>query len=134
MAVADGGSRELTWKAVYQTIERLRRQGALPETYNPSCQPPRRPAETGGASIASPGIAPRESALATLRELAGGADSAEGAYAAAIEGAISGGDAVGLAYELGRLDAGGDRGLPLDLVESALRRLAVLPSQRDEQK
>lgn len=120
--------------AVYQTIERLRRGGALPETYTPSGQPPRRPAGAGPASIASSSTAPRESALGVLRELGGGSGSDDAAYAAAIEGAIAGGDAVGLAYELGRLDAGGDRGLPLDLIESALRRLFVLPSQRDDRK
>ena len=37
------------------------------------------------------------------------------------------GDAVALAYELGRLDAAGEPGLPVDLVESALRRLGALP-------
>ncbi len=119
--------------AVYQTIERLRRQGALPESYTPSGQPPRRQLEVGSAAL-SASVAPRESALAKLRELAGGGDTDGAAYAAAIEGAISGGDAVGLAYELGRLDARGENGLPLDLVESALRRLSVLPSQRDDQK
>ena len=36
-----------------------------------------------------------------------------------------------LAYELGRLDAGGEAGLPVELVESALRRLSVLAG-RDE--
>ena len=119
--------------AVYQTIERLRRQGALPESYTPSGQPPRRQL-AGGGSVAPASTAPRESALGKLRELAGGGDPGDAAYAATIEGAISGGDAVGLAYELGRLDARGESGLPLELVESALRRLSVLPSQRDNQK
>lgn len=119
--------------AVYQTIERLRRQGALPATYTPSGQPPRRPL---GAGVASPpvAVAPRESALSELRRLAVQDAADDAAYAAAIEGAISGGDAVGLAYELGRLDALGEAGLSLDLIESALRRLSVLPSQRDDQK
>ncbi len=71
-------------------------------------------------------VPPRESALARLRELArGGGTEAE--YAEVIEGAIASGDAVGLAYELGRLDATEDAGLPGDLVASALRRLSVLP-------
>jgi transposase len=119
--------------AVYQTIERLRRQGALPETYTPSGQPPRRALDAGtpGAAVA---VAPRESALAELRRLAAADAAEDAAYAAAVEGAISGGDAVGLAYELGRLDALGEGGLSLDLIESALRRLSVLPSQRDDQK
>ena len=91
--------------AVYQTIERLRRQGAA---------------------------APRQSSLATLRALAApDADPAAGEYAAAIEGAIASADVVGLAYELGRFDARGESGLQVDLVESALRRLSVLPSVVD---
>ncbi|HEY8000500.1 MAG: LuxR C-terminal-related transcriptional regulator [Vicinamibacteria bacterium] len=113
--------------AVYQHIERLRRQGALAESYTPSGQPPRR-VEAGAVALA-PATAPRESALARLRELAhSGAAPSEPEYAQAIEGAIASGDAVGLAYELGRLDAHGATGLPLDLVESALRRLSVLPA------
>ena len=66
--------------------------------------------------------------MARLRELAlGGADRDDPEYARAIEGAIASGDAVGLAYELGRLDAAGEAGLPADLVESALRRLSAIP-------
>src|SRR3954453_21428095 len=116
----------VTRNAVYQHIERLRRQGALAETYTPSGQPPR-----GAAAVESvaraPAAAPRESVLAKLRELAAAGQADEGAeYASAIETAIATGDAVGLAYELGRLDASGRSGLPVDLVESALRRLSVL--------
>ena len=110
--------------AVYQHIERLRRQGALAETYTPSGQPPRR-AEVGTVALAT-SVPPRESALVRLRELARGAGT-EADYAEVIEGAIASGDAVGLAYELGRLDATADAGLPGDLVASALRRLSVLP-------
>src|SRR5262245_26369860 len=111
--------------AVYQHIERLRRQGALAETYTPSGQPPRS-LDVGTATPLAPGLPPRESAVAGLRELAlrGGTDAE---YAELIEGAIAAGDAVGLAYELGRLDAAGEGGLPSDLVASALRRLSVLP-------
>lgn len=110
--------------AVYQHIERLRRQGALAANYTPSGQPPRR-LEVGSVALA-PTAAPRESALSRLREH-GQAGSGSPEYAELIEGAIAAGDAVGLAYELGRLDAGGGTGLPLELVESALRRLSVLP-------
>ena len=110
--------------AVYQHIERLRKQGALAETYTPSGQPPRR-LEVGSAALAT-SMPPRDSALARLRELARGGGS-EAEYAELIEGAIASGDAVGLAYELGRLDATGEGGLPSDLVASALRRLSVLP-------
>ena len=93
--------------AVYQHIERLRRQGALAESYTPSGQPPRR-VEAAGVTLAT-SVPPRESALARLRELArGGGTEAE--YAEVIEGAIASGDAVGLAYELGRLDATERRG------------------------
>jgi DNA-binding CsgD family transcriptional regulator len=112
--------------AVYQHIERLRRQGALAESYTPSGQPPRR-VEVGAVALA-PSAPPRESVLAHLRELARGGAGADGPeYAQAIEAAIASGDAVGLAYELGRLDARGETGLPSDLVEAALRRLSVLP-------
>lgn len=116
--------------AVYQHIERLRRQGALAETYTPSGQPPRRAAEV---ALPAAGVAPRESALEELRRLARqGADEAE--YAAVIEGAIASADAVGLAYELGRLDASGAGGLAPELVESALRRLSVLPAGEPDPK
>jgi DNA-binding CsgD family transcriptional regulator len=112
--------------AVYQHIERLRRQGALAHSYTPSGQPPRR-AEVA-APVLAPAAPPRESALARLRDLAlAGADRDDPEYARAIEGAIAAGDAVGLAYELGRLDAAGESGLPVDLVESALRRLSAIP-------
>ncbi|HEX2127671.1 MAG TPA: LuxR C-terminal-related transcriptional regulator [Solirubrobacterales bacterium] len=122
--------------AVYQTIERLRRQGALAETYTPSGQPPRRQSVVGAVALGPPVAAPRESALRRLRELARAGDADERSYAAAIEGAIASGDAVGLAYELGRLDATGATGLPLELVESALRRLSVLaaPTASAEQE
>ena len=115
--------------AVYQHIDRLRRQGAVPETYTPSGQPPRRLPVGAAAPVAAPiaGAAPRDSVLAKLRQLAqeGGE---QGAYAATIEGAIATADAVALAYELGRLDARDESGLPLELVESALRRLSALPA------
>ena len=101
--------------AVYQHIDRLRRQGALAQTYTPSGQPPRS-LEPGSASF-TPAIAPRSSALADLRELAlAGGSRDETEYARLIEAAISGGDAPALAYELGRLDAGDEAGLPADLV------------------
>jgi hypothetical protein len=117
----------VTRNAVYQHIERLRRQGALAETYTPSGQPPRA-AVVGNVSLAPGAVAPRESALARLRELATAGEAGEGSeYASVIESAIATGDAVALAYELGRLDAIEQTGLPVDLVESALRRLSVLP-------
>ena len=113
--------------AVYQHIERLRRQGALAQSYTPSGQPPRR-IEAGVVPL-TPSTPPRESAVSRLRELAhSGATMGEPEYARTIEGAIASGDAVGLAYELGRLDALGESGMPIDLVESALGRLSVLPS------
>ena len=102
----------------------MRRQGALAESYTPSGQPPRR-VDVGTVALAT-SVPPRESALVRLRELAGGGGT-EADYAEVIEGAIASGDAVGLAYELGRLDATGEAGLPGDLVASALRRLSVLP-------
>ena len=114
--------------AVYQHIERLRRQGALAETYTPSGQPPRRLERRQRR-----GSPPRRSRRARarsreLRELAAaGADPDDPEYARGDRGRDRRGDAVGLAYELGRLDAAGEPGLPVDLVESALRRLSVLP-------
>jgi hypothetical protein len=76
-------------------------------------------------------VPPHESAVARLRELARAGDAGDHAYAEAIEGAIAAADAVGLAYELGRLDALGEAGLPSELVEAALRRLSVLPGDSD---
>jgi transposase-like protein len=116
----------VTRAAVYQHIERLRRHGALAETYTPSGQPPRRAPEVGSGAPAPTGLAPRDSALRRLRELARSGEEDGSAYAEAIESAIASADAVGLAYELGRLDALGETGLSLNLVESALRRLSVL--------
>ena len=116
----------VTRNAVYQHVERLRRQGALSESYTPSGQPPRRALETGSVSLAQT-LAPRESGLSRLRELAAaGADPAGREYAEAIGEAIAAGDVAGLAYELGRLDALGEAEFAADLVESALRRLSVL--------
>jgi Bacterial regulatory proteins, luxR family len=121
----------ITRNAVYQHIERMRRQGALAETYTPSGQPPRSAPVVGSVTLA-PGpapVAPRDSVMARLRDLAASGAGPDGAdYAQAIESAIATGDAVGLAYELGRLDASGATGLPVELVESALRRLSVLPA------
>ncbi len=114
--------------AVYQHIERLRRQGALAESYTPSGQPPRR-LDLGNVPLPPAAAAPRDSGLSNLRGLAGDVADPEGpAYAGLIERAIADGDAVALAYELGRLDAHGRGGLARDLVESALRRLSALPS------
>jgi DNA-binding CsgD family transcriptional regulator len=118
--------------AVYQHIERLRRQGALAETYTPSGQPPRRAELVGSVTPATAAtVPPRQSAVTRLRELARAGDAGDHAYAEAIEGAIAAGDVVGLAYELGRLDALGEADLPSELVEAALRRLSVLPSDSD---
>ena len=115
----------VTRAAVYQHIERLRRQGALAETYTPSGQPPRRAPAVGAVAL-GPAVAPRDSGLRRLRELAVSGEEEGSAYADAIESAIASADAVGLAYELGRLDALEETGLSLNLVESALRRLSVL--------
>lgn len=113
--------------AVYQTIERLRRQGALPEAYTPSGQPPRRATEVGAAAFGPATVAPRESALAEMRRHAAAGEGDTAAYAELIEAAIANGDVAVLAYELGRLDSGAADGLPAELVHSALRRLGVLP-------
>jgi DNA-binding Lrp family transcriptional regulator len=116
--------------AVYQTIERLRRQGALPEEYTPSGQPAAQgqglPA--GVALSTGTGLAPRESRLAELRSLA----SDDPAYPELIEAAISSNDVASLAYELGRADAEHSEDLSKRLAEAALRRLSVLPGGSDE--
>ena len=114
----------VTRNAVYQTIERLRRQGALPEEYTPSGQPA---GAAGDAGTPRPprGLPPRESRLAELRALAGREGDDE--YAQLIESAIAESDVAALAYELGRADAGGADDLPKRLAEAALRRLGALP-------
>jgi hypothetical protein len=117
--------------AVYQTIERLRRSGALPEAYTPSGQPAGAHAqieEEGRTAL--PPLAPRESGLADLRDL-GPADRAGSGYAELIEAAIAGADVPALAYELGRADAGGVTDLSKELVEAALRRLGVIEGSVD---
>jgi DNA-binding CsgD family transcriptional regulator len=117
----------VTRAAVYQTIDRLRRAGAVPETYTPSGQPPAGGGELPVAAAVALGapLAPRESRLAELRDLGTG-DREGPAYAHLIEAAIARGDAPALAYELGRSDAAGEPGLARGLVEAALRRLGAL--------
>jgi hypothetical protein len=102
----------VTRNAVYQTIERLRRAGAVPETYTPSGQASAGRGELPVGTAVSPGgaLPPRESRLADLRELA--PSEREGpAYAELIEAAIARDDVPALAYELGRSDATGEAGL-----------------------
>jgi transposase-like protein len=114
----------VTPAAVYQTIERLRNQGALPEAYTPSGQPAAGTALPVGVELPlGSSLAPRESRLAELRALA----SDDPAYPELIEGAISSNDVASLAYELGRADAENADDLSKRLAEAALRRLAVLP-------
>jgi len=111
--------------AVYQTIERLRRQGALPEEYTPSAQAASQVAVPAGSAVAlGSALAPRESRLAELRSLS----SDDPAYPELIEAAISRNDVASLAYELGRADAEGAEDLSKRLAEAALRRLSVLPA------
>ena len=119
--------------AVYQHIERLRRDGALAPSYTPSGQPPRKALPLGHAAPAAAGISPRDSSLGRLRELAiAEGAAAERGYAEALEAAIASGDATALAYELGRLDAGDEADLPREMVEAALRRLGALPAPQAE--
>jgi hypothetical protein len=119
----------VTRAAVYQMIERLRRQGAVPEGFTPSGVQPRR-LGVGSAEFAPAGpaaIAPRDSNLSRLRDLAReGADDA--AYAEAIEAAIASGDVAALAYELGRADAGGREDITARLAEAGLRRVGAVPA------
>ena len=109
----------VTRNAVYATIDRLRLQGAVPADFTPSGQLPRGRVEFLGRSAASP-------RLAELRDLEDEAESSE-RYAELIESAIADGDVAALAYELGRLDAGGRGEVPAKLIEATLRRHGVLP-------
>ena len=110
--------------AVYQTIERLRRAGAVPDAYTPSGQPPRRELESGGPAPAPVSLAPRESRVGELRD-AGDGDTSDPAYLELIEAAIAAGDAPALAYVVGRADGGGGDDVTAGLAEAALRRLGV---------
>jgi DNA-binding CsgD family transcriptional regulator len=123
----------VTRNAVYQTIDRLRRAGALPETYTPSGQgdeSARGEPPVGSAVALGSALAPRHSRLAELRGLAAGAREGA-AYAELVESAIARSDVGALAYELGRADEGSRGGLPKELAEAALRRLGVLPGADD---
>jgi hypothetical protein len=112
----------VTRNAVYATIDRLRLQGALPAEFTASGQLPR-----GRVEILS-GPAAR-SRVAELRELEDEAESDR--YAELVEEAISDGDIAALAYELGRLDAGGRGEIPAKLIEAALRRRGVIAAGED---
>jgi len=123
--------------AVYLQIERLRNRGVLPQGYTPSGQPPRTVAPTPmpglelGAAVPAPGfgggpLPGYRSELAELRRPAEDATPA-GEYARVIEAAGARGDAVALAYELGRLDVTEAEELATGIVESALERLGLLP-------
>lgn len=119
----------VTPAAVYQTIERLRRAGALPEQYTPSGQPPVSTEVGVGSGVAlGTALPPRESSLADLRSTSGD----DASYAELIEAAISRSDVASLAYELGRADAEGSDELSKRLAEAALRRLSVLPGAASE--
>ena len=123
--------------AIYLQIERLRNRGILPPGYTPSGQPPRTPSPSPmpglelGATVPAPGfggVPPPgfRSELAALRRPAADA-TPPGEYARVIESAVARGDAVALAYELGRLDATEAEELATGIVESALERLGLLP-------
>jgi transposase-like protein len=104
--------------AVYATIDRLRLQGALPADFTASGQPPRGRVEL----LPGPASASR---LGELRELEDEAASSD-RYAELVEAAIADGDVAALAYELGRLDAGGRGEVPAKLIEAALRRRGLM--------
>ena len=122
--------------AVYLQIERLRNQGVLPQGYTPSGQPPRAmppapmPGLELGAAVPAPGFGEGppvgyRSELAELRRPATDV-KAPAEYARLIEAAAARGDAVALAYELGRLDMTAAEELATGIVESALERLGLL--------
>jgi transposase-like protein len=111
----------VTRNAVYQTIDRLRLQGAVPADFTASGQPPRGRVEL----LPGPHAASR---LAELRQLEDEASSSA-RYAELVEAAIADGDLAALAYELGRLDAGGRGEVPAKLIEAALRRRGAIASE-----
>ena len=111
----------VTRNAVYQVIDRLRLQGAVPHDFTASGQVQRGTAEI----LSGP---PRPSRLAELRELEDDAEISD-RYAELVEAAIAEGDVAALSYELGRLDAGGRGEVPARLIEAALRRRGILGGQ-----
>lgn len=109
--------------AVYQTIDRLRLQGAVPTDFTASGQLQRGRVELPAGHQGS-------SRLGELRELEDEAESSD-RYAELVEAAIAESDLAALAYELGRLDAGGRGEVPAKLIEAALRRRGVIASLED---
>ena len=123
--------------AIYLQIERLRDRGALPRDYTPSGQPPRSvpPKPMAGlelgAAVPAPGFgdgghASMRSELSDVRR-SSAQQPPPAEYARVIERAAARGDAVVLAYELGRLDGTAADEMATGLVESALERLGFLP-------
>jgi DNA-binding CsgD family transcriptional regulator len=110
----------VTRNAVYQMIDRLRLQGAVPHDFTASGR-----VQRGSAELPAAPAAP--SRLAELRELEDEAETSD-RYAELVEAAIAEGDVGALAYELGRLDAGGRGEVPAKLIEAALRRRGIIPS------
>jgi hypothetical protein len=115
------GDIGVTPAAVYQTIDRLRRDGHLPEAFTPSGGRRRRGARhEGGQAPMTPAPA-GPSRMSDMRDW----DDEDG-HAELIEAAIAAGDAPALAYCLGRVDAAGENGLRRRIIEAALRRLGLL--------
>jgi transposase-like protein len=117
----------VTRSAVYQIIDRLRREGVVPDEFTPSGRPPR--LRRGAAEVAA---APSGSRLAELRELSRRSGSGR-AYADVLAAAVAEDDVLALAYELGRLDAGGvpevvESG---QLAETTLRRMRLIEPNGD---
>jgi len=113
----------VTPAAVYQTIDRLRRSGHVPEGFTPSGGPRRQGGPSPDAPAARTLAASRPaSRLAEMRSQ----DDDDGPLADLIEAAIVAGDAPALAYCLGRADARNEEGLRRRIVEAALRRLGFL--------
>jgi transposase-like protein len=106
--------------AVYQTIDRLRLQGAVPHDFTASGL------QRGTAELL-PGPA-TPSRLAELRELEDEAETSD-RYAELVEAALAENDVAALAYELGRLDAGGRGEVPAKLIEAALRRRGIIAGE-----
>jgi hypothetical protein len=118
----------VTPAAVYQTIDRLRRDGHLPPDFTPSGGTRRRDREAA-RSVAPGGLTP--GARSRLADLRWHEDDDE--FAELIDAAIAAGDAPALAYCLGRADAEGESGLRRRIVEAALRRMGILDEPRQKE-
>ena len=110
----------VTRNAVYQMIDRLRLQGAVPHDFTASGQLQRGSAEL----LAGPATPSRLASCASSRTR----PRPRTATPSWSRPRVAEGDVAALAYELGRLDAGGRGEVPAKLIESALKRRGIIPA------